>query len=153
MNKIIDKNFHEIDSSTFYEILRLRVDVFVVEQNCPYPELDGLDLATSTRHIWIANNDVPISYLRLINENENTNRISRVATSVNDRGKGLAKTLVEYAISTTSGLLTLDAQTYLENWYMEMGFVANGETFEECCGQDTNPGIPHVPMIHKRKID
>lgn len=153
MGNIFDQKFHEIDSSFFYKILRLRVDVFVVEQNCPYPELDGFDLALNTRHIWIANEDTPVSYLRLVNEDEKTNRISRVVTSVDNRGEGLAKTLVEHVISTTSGMLTLDAQTYLENWYMEMGFVANGETFEECCGQETNPGILHVPMVHEREID
>ena len=153
MGNIFDQKFHEIDSSFFYKILRLRVDVFVVEQNCPYPELDGFDLALNTRHIWIANEDTPVSYLRLVNEDEKTNRISRVVTSVDNRGEGLAKTLVEHVINTTSGKLTLDAQTYLENWYMEMGFVTNGETFEECCGQETNPGILHVPMVHERTID
>ena len=153
MGNIFDQKFHEIDSSFFYKILRLRVDVFVVEQNCPYPELDGFDLALNTRHIWIANEDTPVSYLRLVNEDEKTNRISRVVTCVDNRGEGLAKTLVEHVINTTSGKLTLDAQTYLENWYMEMGFVASGEIFEECCGQETNPGILHVPMVHEREID
>ena len=47
----------------------------------------------------------------------------------------------------------LDAQAYLESWYEEMGFVANGEAFEEGCGRDVNSGILHVPMVYKREID
>ena len=66
MSNIFDQSFHEIEPLTFYEILRLRVDVFVVEQDCPYPELDGFDVDSSTRHIWIADEKSPVSYLRVL---------------------------------------------------------------------------------------
>ena len=57
MSNIFDQSFDEIEPLTFYEILRLRIDVFVVEQNCPYPELDGFDVDLSTRHIWITDEE------------------------------------------------------------------------------------------------
>lgn len=153
MSNIFDQPFHEIEPLTFYEILRLRIDVFVVEQNCPYPELDGFDVNSDTRHIWIADEESPVSYLRVLSESKEVNRIGRVATSLHNRHKGLAKTLIEHVINTTSGVLVLDAQTYLENWYQEMGFATNGEAFVEGCGRDTNSGILHVPMVYKREID
>ena len=153
MSKIFDQPFHKIDPFTFYEILRLRIDVFVVQQNCPYPELDGFDVDSETRHIWIADKESPISYLRVLRTSEEVNKIGRVATSLNNRHKGMAESLIEHVINTTSGDLILDAQAYLENWYEEMGFESNGEPFEEGCGHDVNSGILHVPMIYKREID
>ena len=153
MSNIFDQSFDEIEPLTFYEILRLRVDVFVVEQNCPYPELDGFDVDSDTRHIWIADEESPVSYLRVLRESKEVHRIGRVVTSLHARQKGMGKSLIEHVISTTSGELVLDAQAYLENWYEEMGFVANGEAFEEGCGHDMNSGILHVPMVYKREID
>ena len=70
MSNIFDQSFDEIDPLTFYEILRLRIDVFVVEQNCPYPELDGFDVDSSTRHIWITDEESPVSYLRVLHESK-----------------------------------------------------------------------------------
>ena len=153
MSNIFDQSFDEIEPLTFYEILRLRIDVFVVEQNCPYPELDGFDVDLSTRHIWITDEESPVSYLRVLHESKEVHRIGRVATSLHARQKGMGKSLIEHVISTTSGELVLDAQAYLENWYEEMGFVTNGEAFEEGCGHDVNSGILHVPMVYKREID
>ena len=74
MSDIFDHPFHEIEPLTFYAILRLRIDVFVVEQNCPYPELDGFDIDSDTRHIWIADKESPVSYLRVLRENKEVNR-------------------------------------------------------------------------------
>ena len=153
MSIIFDQSFHEIKPFTFHEILRLRINIFVVEQNCPYPELDGFDVDSETRHIWIEDKESPVSYLRVLRSSEGIYRIGRVATSLNNRHKGLAQSLIEHVIKTTSGELVLDAQTYLENWYKEMGFETNGEPFEEGCGHDMNSGILHVPMVYKRKID
>ena len=153
MSNIFDQSFDEIEPLTFYKILRLRVDVFIVEQNCPYPELDGFDVDSGTRHIWITDEESPVSYLRVLRESKEVHRIGRVVTSLHARQKGMGKSLIEHVISTTSGMLVLDAQAYLENWYEEMGFVANGEAFEEGCGRDVSSGILHVPMVYKGKID
>ena len=94
MSNIFDQSFDEIEPLTFYEILRLRIDVFVVEQNCPYPELDGFDVDSSTRHIWITDEESPVSYLRVLHESKEVHRIGRVATSLHARQKGMGLSLI-----------------------------------------------------------
>jgi len=136
---IRDQSFDEFDTLALYALLRLRVDVFVVEQECPYPELDGRDLEPTTRHIWIDEGGMPVACLRLLAEPDGSHRISRVATAADQRHQGLAGLLVDHVMATTPGRLVLDAQTYLEPWYVERGFARTGYEF-------TEDGIPHVPM-------
>lgn len=136
---IRDQSFDEFDTLALYALLRLRVDVFVVEQECPYPELDGRDLEPTTRHIWIDEGGMPVACLRLLAEPDGSHRISRVATAADQRHQGLAGLLVDHVMATTPGRLVLDAQTYLEPWYVERGFARTGSEF-------TEDGIPHVPM-------
>ena len=136
---IRDQSFDEFDTLALYALLRLRVDVFVVEQECPYPELDGRDLEPTTRHIWIDEGGMPVACLRLLAEPDGSHRISRVATAADQRHQGLAGLLVDHVMATTPGRLVLDAQTYLEPWYVEHGFARTGDEF-------TDDGIPHVPM-------
>ena len=139
VSDIHDARFEDLDTRLLYALLRLRVDVFVVEQECPYPELDGRDLEPTTRHVWIDEGGVPVAYLRLLAEPGGSHRIGRVATAVDQRHRGLAGLLVDHVLSTTPGRLVLDAQTHLEDWYVGRGFVRTGEEF-------TEDGIPHVPM-------
>ena len=136
---IRDQSVDEFDTLALYALLRLRVDVFVVEQECPYPELDGRDLEPTTRHIWIDEGGMPVACLRLLAEPDGSHRISRVATAADQRHQGLAGLLVDHVMATTPGRLVLDAQTYLEPWYVERGFARTGNEF-------TEDGIPHVPM-------
>jgi len=136
---IRDQSFDEFDTLALYALLRLRVDVFVVEQECPYPELDGRDLEPTTRHVWIDEGGMPVACLRLLAEPDGSHRISRVATAADQRHQGLAGLLVDHVMATTPGRLVLDAQTYLEPWYVEHGFARTGDEF-------TDDGIPHVPM-------
>ena len=139
VSDIRDQSFDEFDALALYALLRLRVDVFVVEQECPYPELDGRDLEPTTRHVWIDEGGMPVACLRLLAEPDGSHRISRVATAVDQRHQGLAGLLVDHVMATTPGRLVLDAQTYLEPWYVEHGFARTGDEF-------TDDGIPHVPM-------
>ena len=139
VSDIRDQSFDKFDALALYALLRLRVDVFVVEQECPYPELDGRDLEPTTRHIWIDEGGMPVACLRLLAEPDGSHRISRVATAVDQRHQGLAGLLVDHVMATTPGRLVLDAQTYLEPWYVEHGFARTGDEF-------TDDGIPHVPM-------
>ena len=133
------QSFDKFAALALYALLRLRVDVFVVEQECPYPELDGRDLEPTTRHIWIDEGGMPVACLRLLAEPDGSHRISRVATAADQRHQGLAGLLVDHVMATTPGRLVLDAQTYLEPWYVEHGFARTGDEF-------TDDGIPHVPM-------
>lgn len=137
---VIDRSFLELTAPELYEILRLRCDVFVVEQDCPYPELDGRDTEAGTRHVWIAGdaNDPIAAYARRLDDDD-TARIGRVVTAASQRGQGLAGELVDHLVATHEGDIVLDAQTYLVDWYIARGFVRNGEDFVE-------DGIPHTPM-------
>ena len=139
VSDIRDQSFDEFDALALYALLRLRVDVFVVEQECPFPELDGRDLEPTTRHVWIDEGGMPVACLRLLAEPDGSHRISRVATAADQRHQGLAGLLVDHVMATTPGRLVLDAQTYLEPWYVEHGFARTGDEF-------TDDGIPHVPM-------
>ncbi|ROS52778.1 GNAT family N-acetyltransferase [Frigoribacterium sp. PhB24] len=129
-----------IDPVVLYEILRLRVDVFVVEQDCPYPELDGRDLEPTTRLLWFADDDGRVAAtLRVLHDGDDR-RIGRVATAAVARGHGLAGDLMRAAVAGCEGRLTrLDAQAHLTDWYARFGFEVDGEEFLE-------DGIPHRPM-------
>jgi ElaA protein len=130
--------FAELDTTTLYRLLRLRVDVFVVEQQCAYPDLDGRDLEAGTLHGWIEDVAGPVAYVRLLFEPGAT-RIGRVATAPAHRGSGLAARLVEAALARSVGPVVLDAQSRLCDWYRRYGFVATGPEY-------LDDGIPHVPM-------
>jgi ElaA protein len=130
----------EIDPVVLYEILRLRVDVFVVEQECPYPELDGRDLEPTARLLWFADDDARVlATLRVLHDGEDR-RVGRVATAAAARGRGLAADLMRAAVAGCEGrLIRLDAQAHLSGWYARFGFVVDGDEFLE-------DGIPHLPM-------
>lgn len=123
-----------------YGLLRLRVDVFVVEQECPYPELDGQDLVPSTQHLWTGHDGDISACLRVLAEPGGVLRIGRVCTAKAARGTGVASTLMRAAMEQAPGAeYVLDAQTYAEGFYARFGFVAEGEPFDE-------DGIEHVTM-------
>lgn len=138
----------DLDTATLYELLKLRVEVFVVEQACPYPELDGRDLQSQTRHFWLQEpvGEV-ISVLRLIEENPNGRklfRIGRVCTKQSARGGGHATRLLQAALADVGEHpCHINAQTYLVEMYARHGFVVAGDEFVE-------DGIPHVPMLRAR---
>ncbi|GAA2091931.1 GNAT family N-acetyltransferase [Actinomadura alba] len=136
--------FADLDAATLYGLLRLRVDVFVVEQGCPYPELDGRDTEPGTRHLWLTDGSArPVAYLRIVDEPGGV-RIGRVVTAVNARGAGLAGRLVDAALETVGDRTArLHAQVHATGLYTRRGFVADGETFVE-------DGIAHVPMVRSR---
>jgi len=140
---LYDRGFGELDAPTLYAILRLRTDVFVVEQRCPYPELDGRDLEPGTRHVWLgpaADPADPRSYVRILAEPDGSARIGRVCTAASARGTGLGRRLMAIAVCVAGPRpVVLDAQTYLVKFYASFGFVATGAEFVE-------DGIPHTPM-------
>jgi ElaA protein len=136
----------ELDAPMLYRLLRLRADVFVVEQQCPYPELDGRDLETITRHFWLASDAVggePLSYLRLLTEPDGSARIGRVCTAASARGQHLSGRLVAAALDLVGARsCVLDAQSHLVAFYKQYGFSESGTEFVE-------DGIPHTPMLRE----
>ncbi|HET9657829.1 MAG TPA: GNAT family N-acetyltransferase [Kineosporiaceae bacterium] len=131
----------DLDPTTLHDLLRLRIDVFVVEQKCAYPELDGRDLEPGTEHLWITDACGPASYLRVLTEPDGARRVGRVCTRGNARGRGLAARLLDAVLAGwPQARLVLDAQTYVAGFYAARGFAVSGPEFVE-------DGIPHVPMV------
>lgn len=134
----------ELDVPTVYAVLRLRVDVFVVEQECAYPELDGRDLEPGAVWVWATDGTELVATLRVLTEPDGTRRIGRVATVPSARSGGVASVLMRRALDLCAGQpVVLDAQSYLENWYTRFGFTRTGDEF-------LDDGIPHIPMTLTR---
>lgn len=139
----------DLDAAILYDLLTLRIEVFVVEQACPYPDLDGSDLLARTRHFWLEERSGEvIATLRLIDEapiegnpgGRRQFRIGRVCTRAAARGHGYATRLLQAALADVGAdPCALNAQTYLIDMYARHGFVVDGDEFCE-------DGIPHVPM-------
>jgi predicted GNAT family N-acyltransferase len=131
--------FAELSPFEVYGLCRLRVDVFVVEQECPYPELDGRDVEPSTVHVWFEDDGAVLATIRVLDDGA-TRTIGRVATAASARGQGLAARLMEEGLALCEGFpVTLGAQAHLEGWYERFGFRRSGPGYVE-------DGIPHVPM-------
>jgi ElaA protein len=129
-----------LDPVTLYRILALRSEVFVVEQDCVYADLDGRDLEPDARQLWIEQDGAVVATLRLLRDPDGRARIGRVATAASARGSGLAAALMRRALELAGDReIVLDAQTYLFDWYRRFGFVRDGADY-------VDDGIPHVPM-------
>ena len=133
-------SFADLNARTLHDLLKLRVDVFVVEQECAYPELDGRDVEAGTRHLWLSRDGLPIAYLRLLSDPGGVERIGRVAVAKEVRGDGHARRLVSEALTIVGQRpCVLAAQAPLTRFYAHYGFVPTGPEYLE-------DGIPHVPM-------
>ncbi|MEG0234606.1 MAG: GNAT family N-acetyltransferase [Cetobacterium somerae] len=145
---IICKKFNELTLEELYEILKLRSEVFVVEQNCIYNDIDGKDLTSS--HIMIKENGKIKAYLRALQPGVSYEDASlgRVLVSPDARGKGYAKAIVtkgvEYILNNfNTTKITIGAQEYLKNFYSEIGFKPISEVYDE-------DGIPHLDMTFEK---
>ena len=133
------RGFDELDARTAYDVWRLRQDVFVVEQQCPYPDLDGRDPEPGTRHLTLDVDGDLAGYLRILDAGD-VPRIGRVLLAKGFRGRGLADALMTAALAEIGKRPSrLDAQTPLAGWYTGFGYVVTGPEF-------LDDGIPHVPM-------
>ncbi|WP_449282440.1 GNAT family N-acetyltransferase [Leucobacter sp.] len=133
-----------IPTRTFYRIAKLRQEVFVVEQDCVYLDLDGRDLEDTTGQLWVEDADGAVAgTVRILDESRQEpglRSIGRVVTAPAWRGRGVAAALLDAAIAQCDGNpILIHAQAHLEAWYGRFGFVACGDEFLE-------DGIPHLPM-------
>lgn len=138
-----------LDATTAYAIWRLRSEVFVVEQDCVYLDLDGLDAEPTTLHWWVPGGEpgqVAASLRVLSTDDPGEARIGRVVTAPLRRGEGLAGALVTAAVADLvargTTRVSISAQSHLERWYGGFGFRRTGAEFLE-------DGIPHVPMVRE----
>jgi ElaA protein len=133
-----------IDPATLYAIFSLRGQVFVVEQACPYEDLDGRDLEPGCLQWW---HEEPgggvVATARLLWEDERS-RLGRLCTARSARNRGLATSLLRAALDHAGDRpVILDAQRHLTDWYETFGFRRTGHEFVDV-------GIPHVEMIRDR---
>ncbi|MFC4021871.1 GNAT family N-acetyltransferase [Micromonospora sp. GCM10011542] len=137
-------SFADLDTRTFHDLLKLRIDVFVVEQNCPYRELDGRDVEPGTRHLWLTDGGAPLAYLRILADPDGTARIGRVVVDPAARGGGHAGRLITAALEVVGNRpCVLEAQSHLVAFYGRHGFAVSGAEYVE-------DGIPHTPMRRER---
>lgn len=131
----------EMTAIQMQKILQLRVAVFVAEQKIICEEIDDLDRAQTTRHIWLEVDGAVVSVLRLLLDGPVV-RIGRVATAAAHRRRGHSETLMRHALGQvvqTGRPVEIHAQAYLEAWYRKFGFERTGPNFLE-------EGLDHVPM-------
>jgi ElaA protein len=128
-----------------HDVLALRVAVFVVEQECAYPEIDGRD--PEAEHWWSRSADGALTAcLRVLSEPDGTTRIGRVVSAPAVRGTGAGAELFAAALETLPGPVVLGAQVRSQGFYARFGFAVSGPGYDE-------DGIPHVPMLRNGSAD
>ncbi|HEL2058311.1 TPA: GNAT family N-acetyltransferase [Streptococcus suis] len=140
------RSFDQLTLDQLYAILALRTDVFVVEQTCPYPEIDGKD--QSSYHLFAEEAGEIIAYLRILPAGLSYEEasIGRVVIRASHRGRGLSRTMMQEAIDyivreLQECQIKIGAQAHLENFYQSLGFEPVSEVYLE-------DGIPHVDMLY-----
>lgn len=139
--------FNQLDIFQLYEIMALRQEVFVVEQNCPYLDADGKD-PKGWHLLGLNTENQIIAYARLLPKEvsyPDYPSIGRIATAANARGTGAGRALVQEALLECHRLfgnesIKIGAQLYLLKFYQSFGFESVGEEYLE-------DGIPHIEMI------
>lgn len=141
------KSFDEFTVPELYAVLKARIDVFVIEQNCPYPDLDNYD--QKAVHIWAEENGDILAYCRVFDKGikYDETSIGRVLTTEKARGKSLGKQLIQYAVEVIENRfhttkVRISAQDYLLRFYAGFGFEDTGKKYLE-------DDIPHTEMIRK----
>jgi ElaA protein len=137
--------FNNLSPQQLYAILKLRSEVFVVEQGCIFQDMDDKD--TFALHLCVWNNDELVAYCRLFNINQSYPgfaSIGRIVSSPRHRGSGVGKLLIQHAIQEIYKLfgnvdIRIGAQSYLKSWYGKFGFQQSGNHYDE-------DGIDHLEM-------
>jgi ElaA protein len=135
------RTFAELTVSELYAIMQLRQRVFVVEQNCPYLDADGVD--EQSRHLWAQRGDMIAAYLRIVPAGVKFAELSigRVITAPEARGTGVGRELMKRGIAAAGAVpIRIGAQAHLEKFYAELGFTRASDVYDE-------DGIPHIEMV------
>lgn len=141
------RTWGELSLDEFFEIARVRTEVFFLEQRIDEEELDERDREETTEHVWISDDCGVAAYLRVVVDeqpqegNRDARRlIGRVVTRADCRGQGLARRLIEHVIERHGHEpLALHSQSYIQPLYAALGFEPYGDEYVEA-------GIPHVSM-------
>lgn len=147
------KTFQELESEQFFDLLELRIDVFVVEQHCAYRELDEYDRHSETRHLS-GRSEVGelIAYARIIPPKLRYPEVNlgRFVVKADFRRQGIGHQLLQIAIQEISGCwpktpIRISAQEYLQSFYAHYGFLRVSNVYLE-------DGIPHVEMMKDASV-
>ncbi|MDO4501994.1 MAG: GNAT family N-acetyltransferase [Coriobacteriia bacterium] len=142
--EVVVKGFDELTARELFELYKLRVSVFVVEQECPYQEVDDLDLVA--QHVWLWDQEQGriMAYARVLPAGSAfpSAGIGRVIAA--ERRRGLGTQILDQAVAVArdrlgADCITLEAQTYARGLYEKAGFVQTSDEFLE-------DGIPHIQM-------
>ena len=145
MNTIQVKTFNDLSAQELYNILQLRSEIFVVEQNCVYQDLDGKD--EKALHVIGSKNNQVVAYARIFNAGDYFKEasIGRIAVKDSERKYGYGQDIVKASIKAVADkfgetTIHLSAQSYLKKFYSSFGFKEVGEEYLE-------DDIPHIGMV------
>ena len=141
--EIVVKRFEELSLEELYEIVKIRVAVFCLEQNCLYQDLDEKD--KNAYHVYIKEDDKIKAYLRVLDRGISFEEISIGRVLTVERGTGLGNRILEEGIRVArekmgADKIKIEAQTYAKGYYEKFGFQQISDEFLE-------DGIPHIQMI------
>lgn len=136
------KTFQELTTNELYELLRVRSEVFVVEQNCVYQDLDYDD--QNSIHLWLTEDEKVVALARVCPAGSHMTEISIGRVITTERGKGFGKQIMLHAIDAAvehfgATLIDIEAQEYAKGFYEGVGFIQSSDTF-------ILDGIPHIKM-------
>ena len=141
--KVRIKRFDELSPAELYAILKLRFDVFILEQRCFYPELDGND--PDALHVWLEDGEGIAAYVRILDRGVRSEHVTITRVIAARRGCGLGTRVMREGIRAArerfhAGPIYLEAQDYARAFYEKLGFRPISEPFDE-------DGILHVKML------
>ncbi len=145
---LVIKRFEELSAEELYEILQVRVAVFVVEQNCIYQEIDGKD--RHSYHVLLKDDEGIQAYLRVVDRGISFEEVSIGRVLTLKRGCGLGNRILSEGIKVarermSAEAIKIEAQSYARQFYENFGFVQVSEEFLE-------DGIPHIEMLWKENF-
>lgn len=136
------KHFNELTTAEFFAIAKLRVAVFVVEQNCSYQEIDEID--KEAWHVWLTAETGEIAAYGRVYGNQSSSHLGRVLVNEAYRGQHLGNHLLEELLAVAQehfpqAPVVISAQAHLQNFYGNFGFQPISDVYLE-------DGIPHIEM-------
>ncbi|GAB3484960.1 GNAT family N-acetyltransferase [Marinomonas epiphytica] len=145
--------FSHFSTLRLYQVLKLRCDIFVVEQNCPYPELDNLDIIDDTFHVYAIDQDQPCAYARIMAPGlvyENALSLGRVLVAQSHRGSKIGHLLMDQCLTFCqqnwpNTNIKISAQAHLRKFYESHGFHTVSTPYLE-------DNIPHVTMLREPSL-
>lgn len=139
------KKFEELDVNELYEIMQARAEVFVVEQECAYQDLDGVD--KEAYHVYLRENGELVAYLRVLDKGKRLDEVSVGRVISLKRGLGLGKRLMRAGLQVAkekfgATIVKVGAQVQAKGFYESVGF-------RQVSGEYDEDGIPHIYMIYE----